>query len=52
MSDNGVKPGINIFRPLQGTMRVEVLVIAILLIAWLLAVVGSQVPPPSVTHLA
>jgi len=43
MSDNGVKPGINIFRPLQGTMRVEVLVIAILLIAWLLAVVGSQV---------
>lgn len=43
MSDNGLKRSINIFRPLPGTMRSEVLVIAMLLIAWLLAVVGTQV---------
>ncbi|MDK9717326.1 MAG: DUF4212 domain-containing protein [Trichlorobacter sp.] len=43
MSDNGVKRSINIFRPLQGTMRGEVQVIALLLAACLLAVVGTQV---------
>ena len=43
MSDNGVKRSINIFRPLQGTMRGEVQVIALLLTACLLAVVGTQV---------
>lgn len=43
MSDNGLKRSINIFRPLPGTMRGEVLVIAMLLLAWLVAVVGTQV---------
>jgi uncharacterized membrane protein len=43
MSDNGLKRSINVFKPLPGTMRGEVLVIAMLLIAWLLAVVGTQV---------
>jgi uncharacterized membrane protein len=43
MSDNGLKRSINVFKPLPGTMRGEVLVIAMLLVAWLLAVVGSQV---------
>lgn len=43
MSDNGLKRSINVFKPLPGTMRGEVLVIALLLIAWLLAVVGTQV---------
>jgi len=43
MSDNGLKRSINIFRPLPGAMRGEVLVIAMLLFAWLVAVVGSQV---------
>jgi len=43
MSDTGMKRGINIFKPLPGTMSSEVVVIAMLLIAWLLAVVGTQV---------
>lgn len=43
MSDNGLKRSINIFQPLPGTMRGEVLVIAMLLLAWLVAVVGTQV---------
>lgn len=33
---------INIFKPLKGTMRTEVQVIALLLLAWLFAIVGSQ----------
>jgi uncharacterized membrane protein len=43
MSDNGVKRSINIFRPLQGTMQGEVQVIALLLAACLLSVVGTQI---------
>ncbi len=43
MSENGLKRSFNIFKPLPGTMRGEVKVIAMLLLAWLLAVVGSQV---------
>lgn len=43
MSENGEKRSINIFRPLPGTMRGEVKMIALLLCAWLLAVVGTQV---------
>lgn len=43
MAENEVKRSINFFRPLPGTMRGEVRVIALLLLAWLLAVVGSQV---------
>jgi uncharacterized membrane protein len=43
MSDSGMKRSINIFKPLQGTMSSEVTVIALLLVACLLAVVGTQV---------
>lgn len=43
MADKEVKRSINFFRPLPGTMCGEVRVIALLLLAWLLAVVGSQV---------
>ncbi len=43
MSDDGVKRSINIFKPLPGAMRGEVLVIALLLVAWLLAVAGTQI---------
>lgn len=43
MSENSAKRSINMFRPLPGTMRDEVLVIVMLLLAWLLAVVGTQV---------
>lgn len=43
MSDNDAKRSINIFKPLPGTMQGEVQVIAMLLVACLLAVVGTQV---------
>lgn len=42
MSEKEMKRSINIFQPLPGTMRSEVQVIAMLLLACLLAVVGSQ----------
>ncbi len=42
MAENQVKRSINFFRPLPGTMGGEVKVISLLLLAWLLAVVGSQ----------
>lgn len=43
MPDTEKKRSINIFRPLPGTMKDEVQVIAMLLSACLLAVVGTQV---------
>ena len=42
MSDHSEKRSINIFKPLAGPMRGEVMVIASLLVACLLAVLGTQ----------
>ncbi len=42
MPENGIKRNINIFRPIPGAMTDEVKVIVLLLLAYLFAVVGSQ----------
>ncbi|MGB4599021.1 MAG: DUF4212 domain-containing protein [Trichlorobacter sp.] len=42
MSDDNTDRGINIFKPQAGLMRGEVRVIVLVMSAWLLAVVGSQ----------
>lgn len=43
MDDNGTDRNINIFRPQAGLLRGEVRVIVLIMAAWLLAVVGSQI---------
>lgn len=43
MNDNDPDRGINIFKPQAGVMRGEVRVIVLVMSAWFLAVVGSQV---------
>ncbi len=42
MVDNGADRGINIFKPQTELMRGEVRVIALVMAAWLVAIVGSQ----------
>lgn len=43
MDDNGTERSINIFRPQSGLLRGEVRVIVMVLAAWLVMVVGSQI---------
>jgi len=43
MDHKGIDQGINIFRPQSGLLRGEVQVIVMIMAAWLVAVVGSQV---------
>lgn len=42
MSDNGADQSINIFKPQKGVLRGEVRVIVLIMAAWLVAILGSQ----------